>query len=328
MSSSSGSTSTRSSAHALSYSGSSMNSIFADLSSDVDQDGFLQSAQRAGGPYLCSLPAFKQPIDKSHPVYSHRFASIVGDAGKILTERRIQYTFIQVIGRRSKVRPEPSPVPTVVISVSGHPRSRHWRTVARQIYSHLSHHFVDLSVEIIDAELEVPLRCFPIRPTDSMYQKWDRIRDTILRDFDIFDWTSLECWRYGRSEDPEGADQTVIVSVREDSDKVYHSDTQRIRGVLAAFQVTDVSILFMKDEILRSASDERLPIEACVTRVNPGVSIGADDNKLGSSTLGGMVEIRFSDNGPWQVFALTCFHSVYRLPGAHLSSVPGANRGQ
>lgn len=307
---------------------SSTNALFADPSSDVDHDGFLQSAQRAGGPYLCSLPVSKQLIEKTHPVYLYPFEYIVADVGKTLTNRGISYTLIQVTGRRSKVQPEPSPVPTVVISVTGHLQSRHWRNAARQIFSHVSHHFVNLSIEIIDEELEVPLRCFPIRPTDSMYRKWDPIRDMILQRFDISDWTSLECWRYGRSEDPEGSDQTVIVSVREDSDNVYHTDTQRIRGVLAAFQVTDVSIFFMKDEMVRNASDERLPIEACTTRVNPGVSIGPDDSRCGFSTLGGMVEIRFSYNGPWQVFGLTCFHSVYRPPGDDLLSVPGANRGQ
>lgn len=113
-----------------------MNSLFADLSSNVNQDRFLQSTQWARGLYLCSLPVFRQLINKNQPVYLYPFAYIVADVGRILTNRGIHYTFIQVTGCHLKVKPEPSPVPTVVKSASD------WSCQMAQSW----HLFVDLVI--------------------------------------------------------------------------------------------------------------------------------------------------------------------------------------
>lgn len=53
-------------------------------------------------------------------LFSHPSTSIAVDVGRILIKRRIHYTLIQVNGRCSKVKPDLSPVPTVVVSVSNY----------------------------------------------------------------------------------------------------------------------------------------------------------------------------------------------------------------
>lgn len=62
---------TRVSDHALSYYLPAHPSLLVDYSGiQIDEDGFLQSRQRAGGPYLCSLPANRELIDVGF-IYKH-----------------------------------------------------------------------------------------------------------------------------------------------------------------------------------------------------------------------------------------------------------------
>lgn len=126
-----------------------------------------------------------------------------------------------------------------------------------------------------------------------------------------------------------GNPPTIIISIWEDSPKLHHTDTQRIRGILAQFGQTDVSILFMKDTPRVHASNRPLPMEACTQLAQPGVSIGIRD-KAGSSTLGGMIELRMPDSQEWHKFGLTCCHAVYPPDGHCPSSrlIPGAEEGE
>ena len=103
------------------------------------------------------------------------------------------------------------------------------------------------TVEVIDLELEIEPACFPICETDGIYKAWDVICWYILNQLDIFNWTGLECWRYGRCPDLMGNNPTIIIGIREDSPKLHHQHTQKTQGILTQFEQTDISILFMKD---------------------------------------------------------------------------------
>lgn len=330
--SSSGSTSTRASDHALSYySSSSETSLFDDIS-DIDRDGFLQSGQSAGGPYLCSLPAFRQPIGTNY----HARAMLLRDnvqieqgVSDILDSEGIDHKEISIIGRRSKVDPEPWPVLTVLIIAKRRSLSENWQYVTRRIHSYVATLYEGISVELLDEELDTPVKCFPIRQTDTIFPKWNQIRDTILRELTIWDWSALECWRFGRSDNPLDNPPTIIVSIRKDSERQFRTDMLRIKGILALFGENDVSILFMKDDIKAYTSVPSLPEEACAEEAQPGVSIGIHDSSAGSSTLGGMIELRFLGDPKWHRFALTCFHCVFP-PQEHrgtLNLIPDAEEG-
>lgn len=316
----SGSALTRASAHALSYhNASSTTSLYTDLATDVDADGFLESGQRAGGPHLCSLPTHRAPIRSDFAV------EIETTVGNILETKNIAYVEISIKNCISKVCPEDTPTATIVILAANNSKFNIWRKLTREIHSIFS----GFTVEVIDPELEIEPGCFPICKTDGIYEAWDAIRRHILNQFDIFDWTGLECWRYGRCPDPMGNPPTITISIREDSSKLHHTDTQRIRGILAQFGQTDVSILFMKDTPRVHASNRPLPMEACTQLAQPGVSIGIR-GKAGSSTLGGMIELRMPDSQEWHKFGLTCCHAVYPPDGHCPSSrlIPGAEEGE
>lgn len=235
----------RASAHALSYASSSSGGmLFSDVSMNIDADGFVWSSQRAGGPYLCSLPAYQQRATEANYIHSLRHEHVGDNVGRILERSRINYAEIQITGRVSRVDPEPTPVPTVLVLVEGCSSSHIWRRAAREIHHYISTVCNGFSVEIIDMEIEIPPKCFPIRPTDSIFAKWDSIRSRILREFNYFGWTALECWRFGRSSDATQNPPTIIVSIRKESLRQHHTDCQRVKGILAQWGIRRCSVIY------------------------------------------------------------------------------------
>ncbi|OQD75914.1 hypothetical protein PENDEC_c005G04444 [Penicillium decumbens] len=329
MSTSVGSTFTRASAHALSYDSPSSPTSLLSASSHVDREGFLQSEHRAGGPYLCSLPAYIIGLTAEYyrRTGQHRGSSkIREDTEAILAEEEISYTSMMVTGRQSKVDPEPEPVPTVVVVTK-----QSSRRVAKKIHRALVQSFPSICVELINDGLLDPLRCFPVTRSESIFHKWGDICKAILRQSDISEWTTIECWRYGTSGNPTDNPVTVIVSVLKSSNNRFYTAMQRIRGILAFFKESDVAILFQKDEIKRHIENPILSKEACTMAAQPGISLGIHSSSAGSSTLGGIVELQSPHNKKWYCYGITCFHCVYapedhRQTLDHIQDAPKAFR--
>lgn len=90
--------------HALGYYSPTHPSMLIEASGmHVDEDGFLQSRQRAGGPYLCSLPADQEPLRVGYyPKYTpEEVAHVEEKVDRILASAGIQYTEITLTGRLS-----------------------------------------------------------------------------------------------------------------------------------------------------------------------------------------------------------------------------------
>ncbi|PYI02814.1 hypothetical protein BO78DRAFT_422245 [Aspergillus sclerotiicarbonarius CBS 121057] len=327
----------RLSAHALNYSpppSSPHLGIYDTNPLEIDTDGFLQSTQRAGGPYLCSLP--------TDSIYPSPDSTLKGEEDaiknhviQILTEEGIDNPHIDLFDRASKVTPEETPVPTVLITVQQSDSSKTWRNAAKRIFNEcLARYNPQASVEIISSALSNSPLPFPIEPTDGIFHVWPQVRDTILNELDITEWTGLECWRYGHHRHQEHSDlnpPTIIISIKLDSVRQFDADMQKIVQILIQNEVTDCAVLFMKDEFRRYSYTHHLAplarLEGFSHQVQPGMSIGIHDDTATSATLGGVVEIQMEGDSSWRRFNLACFHSVYPdLPGQQekLDEIPGA----
>lgn len=130
----------RATEHSLGYysSSSGPSSLIEDFP-DVDvEDSFVRQKQRAGGPYLCALPAFKAPLPKTQDLpYRDQLMSegwkLTEKVKKTLNEEGIDYEYVTVTGRQSKVDPELQPVPTVWIIAKRHDELQDWCRVSRKI---------------------------------------------------------------------------------------------------------------------------------------------------------------------------------------------------
>lgn len=276
---------------------------------------------------MCSLPAFTRLVSAEYDRrtrYHDLTPRLRADTEAILVEEGISYEFVSITGRQSKVDPEPEPVPTVLVVTE-----RNSRRVAKRIHQALAPLVSNICVELIGDALLKPFRCFPVSPSESIFHKWEKICESILSRSDILEWTALECWRYGTSGDPIQNPVTVVVSVLKSSTSQFYTATQRIRGLLAQQNESDVAILFQKDEIKRHVENPLIPRQACTLPAQPGVSLGIHSSSAGSSTLGGIVQLRSPDN-EWHSFGMTCFHCVY-APENHresLNPIQHAGEGQ
>lgn len=298
----------------------------------VDRDGFLYSDHRAGGPYLCSLPdefclLSKEWEDQNR--FRVRQTHVHDTVRSILRKHHIQYRELFIQGRKSRVDPEPKPIPTVRIITETIPSGA--RRAAREIHYALLNSIppLSVSVDIMDTLLATPLRSFPVARTDSIFGKWNDIVHAILNALDTREWVALGCWRYGVSNTGTENPVTVVVSVETRSTSEWSTEIRRIKVILRGFGVTDVDILFRKDEIRRHVENPDLPQAACTEFAQPGVSLGIHSSTARSSTLGGLVELQFPDQ-KWRTFGITCFHSVYAPEENRqtLNQVQGAGEGQ
>ncbi|KAJ5094395.1 hypothetical protein N7456_010256 [Penicillium angulare] len=324
----------RASAHRMAFapspkSASSCTSIFSgDL--DVDTEGFLQSRFRAGGPVLCSLPGFIGRLGAEILSHDDEIHDITAD---ILHKYNIHYIQLHLTGRIPIIRTENQPIPTVFVLIrhQSPPKSSQWRQIARIIHKRLASQFPEISVELMDENLAIKTNCSPVPHGHSVVPKWRQICDSILNTLNISEWTGIALWRYGVEYNASDDRITLIVSVLESATGPFNNSARRIRSILTAANERDIDVLFLKSERWRALdSPERkleykVPTEICIDRVvHPATSIGIKDSDAGTSTLGGIVELKKDSN--WYPYALTCFHCVYP-PREHrqkLSAIKGA----
>ncbi|KAF3384915.1 hypothetical protein F1880_001774 [Penicillium rolfsii] len=217
---------------------------------------------------------------------------------------------LDIWGRKSRVDPEPEPIPTVRVITETIPGEA--RRAAKEIHYALlnSSPPLPICVDIMDTLLATPLRSFPVFRTDSVFDKWDDIVTAILNASDTREWIALGCFRYGVSTIAKENPVTVVVTVQTISTSEWSTALRRIQVILSVFGLTDVDILFRKDKIRRHVENPDLPQTACSKFVQPGVSLGIHSSTAESSTLGGLVELQFPDK-KWRTSTITCFHSVY-----------------
>ncbi|KAJ5424986.1 hypothetical protein N7465_000056 [Penicillium sp. CMV-2018d] len=75
----------------------------------------------------------------------------------------LQYHGIRLVGRNSKIDPEPEPVTTVLVRMPNRPPPELWYRAAKEINQLLlSHHHDGLSFEIIETDLYNGIYCSPV----------------------------------------------------------------------------------------------------------------------------------------------------------------------
>ncbi|OJJ78953.1 uncharacterized protein ASPGLDRAFT_40343 [Aspergillus glaucus CBS 516.65] len=237
--------------HALSYYSPSHPSLLVDASGmHVDEDGFLQSRQRAGGPYLCSLPANRELLEVGF-IYKHTPENVTNvreKTAQILASAEINYTEIAITGRRSQVDSESSPVLTVLIVTKGGSQREKWRDVTKQVTHAISGDLHDdFSVELIDEILHQQFNTSPVLKTDSIYSVRDKVCGSILEELNLPDPRCVGCYRYGPSIRREENPPIIIVGIRDKTTRSFHDDNKKVQGILECFGVTDTSVLFRKE---------------------------------------------------------------------------------
>ncbi|KAJ5488688.1 hypothetical protein N7539_003578 [Penicillium diatomitis] len=280
----------------------------------IDEAGFLQSPHRAGGPVLCSLPAENVPVVSrlvnvtNFPANRRGISDIVVT---ILQSKHVNFDSVAVEGRRSLLNPEPEAIRTCVIRTTKLPMNA--AALAKEIYADLRRSHYNVNVEIIDIIARLPIRSFPVLSSDKIREDWERIACEIIEILHSNEWIGIGCSRYGVEETAEENSVTVVIRIQKDSTQDWTSAARSISSLLTSCNIRDTNTLFEKNERFLGAGSPILPSQVIPRTVRPGVSIGIHGSTAGSSTLGGLVDLRWPGKD-WETFGITAFHGVWPPP--------------
>jgi hypothetical protein len=221
----------------------------------------------------------------------------------------LEFISVQLVGRLSKVNPESEPTFTLLAIMPDQPNPDIWYRAVRRIHSVLLRDTPDISVELIEQKLCTGIYCYPVNRTHPIFPKWPSIAQYIVSHCDTREWTALECWRYGTDPRREKNPVTVVVQVLETSTDSFIAIARYINIILGLFDQTDVDVLFRRNTSRACIGDLPVAVEGCAGTILPGVSLGMHNCPVGSSTLGGLVQLWLDHQ--WRTYALTCFHAVW-----------------
>ncbi|OQE19300.1 hypothetical protein PENFLA_c019G02441 [Penicillium flavigenum] len=274
------------SAHSMGFCSTSSTSSPFDGPVVVDRMGFLQSTLRAGGPYLCSLPA--RTITAGPHYDADTVYQIEGYAAQVLRDLHLEYQGIRLVGRHSKIDPEPEQVTTVLVRMPNRPQPELWYQATKKINQLLlRHRHHGISVELIETDLFNGIYCSPIESNHSIFPKWKNIaQEIVARCPNKDDWVGLDCFRYGTNPDRSSNPVTVIIRVRKTCESSFVTAARYVHGILATFDEANVDVLFTKDGTKSFILNPTIPLEATTGSVYPGVSLGIHQSSAGCSTLG------------------------------------------
>jgi hypothetical protein len=235
------------SAHSMGFCSTSSTSSPFEGPTHIGRDGFLQSALRAGGPYLCALPANTiQP----GPGYDNEATvrQIQQCATDVLHGLQLQFGSIRIVGRVSRVEHEPEQVTTVLIGMPNNSQPELWCRASREIYQQLQRHrHLELSVELIETDLFNGIYCSPVERSHSITRKWENIAQDIIARCDNRDWTGLDCFRYGTNPQRGSNPVTVIIRVHRGCEEPFTTAARFVHGILVMHGEANVDVIFMKD---------------------------------------------------------------------------------
>ncbi|OJJ43556.1 hypothetical protein ASPZODRAFT_2114065 [Penicilliopsis zonata CBS 506.65] len=276
-------------------------------------ESFIDEELRAGGPFLCPLPAtFRSLSDQVS-----RYDDIFNDDGMreaveaIIKEHGIQRKTWGVGLRRADWFPEDDPIVTLLIEATKTAVEDKWVELSKALRRFLiMRGFPDASVEIIDPRAMLPRFTHPLLRSDQLFPLWDQILSIILDSIDLTDITVISCWRYGVSSTTEENPPTIIVTVKRDSIRTWKPLREMIVSILDTHYLDDVSVNIEKGSVFQciSKADVRLPTSLWQqAKALPGVSLGNTLNTDSSGTFGGYIELQ-NKKGEWVRFGLTCYH--------------------
>ena len=289
----------------------------SDDEGKITDDGFSNEDLRAGGPYICSLPATTSrdpPAQLLSALKTSSGESLDERIRSILYEMNIEVcsgyqagSRIWLALRQSKYNPEPEPIPTIFIISCRQTVDDTWLRATRQIHSLLrQENLGHVSVEIIDVAVATPVKTSPVLKTDAIFGKWDAVLRDILRAISFKDICTVGCYRRGRSSIP-----TVLVLVEADSEpRSWKPTRDSIVQILNRMNLPMVAVEIVKDKIRLLGGGKGFNPELLNKQARPGGPIASLKRDDMSGTLGGFIEIRNPILNKWECFALTCFHVV------------------
>lgn len=284
---------------------------------DASSGDFMNEDFRVGGPLLAAIPTWTMPVSPT----TQELYRLISQSRHVLQQTRtilnrfgVHNPDVDICTRTSMLFPEPVPLATILVLARRSTVDDRWLRASYQIHALLlQNNFQNVQVEIADERGLRRPTCYPVDENDKIYPIWDAVSRRIIASSNLLQWISLECFRYGREDEPSKNPTAVVLSVHPVLPADWTPTRNVIVSILDRFELWHVAVYIVPDVLFRGVE---LKGQASVLETDSaeqgkaGVSVGLSFPECSSGTLGGFVEIEHPDGG-WKKVAVTCFHVVY-----------------
>ena len=172
----------------------------------VQDDGFVDEAFRARGPYICAIPATTTSVPPTHPCFDKISRIQEEDCRKVIRILEGRTILAQNMGfffHTAKHEPE-TLILTLFIDAEKRNFDDSWLQAVREIHKHLeSSGLGECSVEMADSRAFEPDLYFPLKPSNPLYADWYEVLYSMFRTCVLVDVNNIGCFRIGRNPVPE-----------------------------------------------------------------------------------------------------------------------------
>jgi hypothetical protein len=297
-----------------------------DDSNPIYEDGFTLEAFRAGGPYLCTMPAYCGPSicpSRQEFLRKEQFRYTEG-IKKILSHAGIpHFKTMGFLSRYSEFGSAQEPILTYLINTK-EPFTNSWIDVCREIYEYLCQNGAPgCAVEMVGKPAFVKDHFFPVRPEDPIYSSWYLILVDIFRRCILDDVNSIGCYRIGTTANWEDNPPTIFVTVNAHTGRDWRTLRENIVLILEDHDLPMVAVKIQADRILRGNAlrkgDRMVPDPAFQRPAQVGHSVGMLNSTGESGIFGGFLELRYPQSEGWIPYGITSSRGLFSEGGQDAS---------
>ncbi|KLJ08235.1 hypothetical protein EMPG_16331 [Blastomyces silverae] len=300
---------------------------FSGSSSDSDESmgGMRVEDFRAGGPYLCTLPAMDFTVSQQHPAsikWNLQFEQGIVDR---LDRHSVQWKSLTLVNRRSARYDDSGETETVVVSAVRKVLDTSWLDACLDIRNFFQlHDLSTLNIEIIDERASKEKYTFPVFEDDRIYSKWRALSMRICELIGMEGWLSLECFRRGTDPERQNNPPTVVLTIPLHAPKTWKVERDQIAALLDAEGLQEVAVEVLRSHIWRvpdaNLTSGFLPDNAWEEKAQLGMSIARHASDASGSTFGGFIELLHPGTKQWSTFGLTSYRCIEPEQGGYDSS--------
>lgn len=300
-----------------------------DDSHPIHEDGFTLEAFRAGGPYLCTMPAHcgLSICPSRQEFFRGEQFRYTEDIKKILSRAGIpHFKTMGFLSRYSEFGSAQEPTMLTYLIDTREPFTNSWIDVCREIYEYFCQNGVpECAVEMVGKHAFVKDHFFPVRPEDPIYSRWYSILGDIFQRCILDHVNSIGCYRIGTTANWEDNPPTIFVTVNAHTDRDWRTFRENIVLILEDHDLPMVAVKIQADRILRGNAlrkrDRMVPDAALERPAQVGHSVGMLNNSTGESGLfGGFLELRYPESEGWIPYGITSSRGLFSEGGGQVAS--------
>ncbi|KAJ5779793.1 hypothetical protein N7457_007513 [Penicillium paradoxum] len=216
----------------------------------VDPDGFINEKNRAGGPYLCSLPVKMLGLNGVDPLWTmFQNFKLNGMIISTLTHYKINAISMKIKKCQYDFDPEVQRMPNLLITATRDKFSDDWVNACREVWKHLSDNELGhVNVEIADPAVHSlrPFRVWTIGLCEPLYSVYHDVTSRISTEVDLTGFLSMSGLRVGHSPKRKDSEPFILINVKYQSNKDWRGVREQIVSILDDFNVPMVGVLILK----------------------------------------------------------------------------------